>query len=132
MKDVSTPGLRPRRTRRRAPRVAHPAPSQLPRPRRPGDRAVSGDRATSGDRVRCPALRAMPRPIFAFGSVHGQREALLCYSDVQTALGGIPEASERRPVRRLPELLKGPLANLPNPLPRHAEERADLFEGHGL
>jgi hypothetical protein len=65
-------------------------------------------------------------------SVHGQREALLRYSDVQTALGGVPEASERRAVRRLPELLKRPLANLPNPLPCHAEQRADLFEGHGL
>jgi hypothetical protein len=71
-------------------------------------------------------------PTRARCTVSAKRCCVIRVCEMPAALSGVPEPSERRSVGRLAELLKGPLANLPNPLPRHAEQRADLFEGHGL
>src|SRR5690606_17791753 len=42
--------------------------------------------------------------------------------------GDGPEPFQRRTVRTLPELLERPVADLPDPLPGHAEQHPDLFQ----
>src|SRR5215471_9484824 len=49
-----------------------------------------------------------------------------------TVMLGRPESAERLAVGTFAQLLERSLANLPDPLARHAHQRADLLERHRL
>src|SRR5207302_11393730 len=56
----------------------------------------------------------------------------VCASSSCRSSGCSPDPLERPSIRRLPQLLERPLPYLPDALPRHAHERADFLERHGL